>query len=147
MKFINRDTDYALRALVYMARLFASEKKKIVTVDEIAEKKELPERFLRRILQRLAKNKILCSYKGQDGGFSFLKQPGEIRFVDIIETFQGGIDFTSCILKGERCLDITNCSLRRKIREINLLVDKKLKGITIASLLKEEYRNDKEKDY
>ena len=72
MNFISRDTDYAVRALVYMA-VVSKKKNSVITVDEIARKEDLPERFLRRILQRLAKNKILSSYKGKQGGFSFLK--------------------------------------------------------------------------
>ena len=135
MKFITRDTDYALRALVFMAGLSANGGRKIITVDEIVDGQRLPKRFLRRILQRLAKNKILSSYKGQDGGFSFLKEPSEIGFVDILEIFQGGIDFTNCQLRGKECRDIDDCPLRRRLRDVNLLVADKLKEITIASLL------------
>src|SRR3990167_8442484 len=119
MKFITRDTDYALRALVFMANVSVSEDKRIVTVDEIADGQGLPKRFLRRILQRLAKNKVLTSYKGQDGGFSFLKEPSEIGFVDILEIFQGGIDFTNCQLRGKECLDIDECPLRTRLRGVN----------------------------
>lgn len=137
MKFITRDTDYALRALVFMANVSASEDKRIVTVDEIADEQRLPKRFLKRILQKLAKNDILSSYKGQDGGFSFLKLPEEIRFVDILEVFQGGIDFTNCSLKGEDCSDINNCPLRGKLKDVSILVTERLREITIASLLKD----------
>ena len=146
MKFITRDTDYALRALLFMATLSMRKDKKIVTVDEIADGQGLPKRFLRRILQRLAKNKILSSYKGQDGGFSFLKNPSEIGFVDILEIFQGGIDFTNCQLRGKDCLDIYDCPLRRRLRDVNLLVTDKLKEITIASLLMDT-KYDKKKNH
>ena len=40
--------------------------------------KGLPERFLRRILQKLAKSKILFSYKGASGWFSFMAKPEKI---------------------------------------------------------------------
>lgn len=146
MKFITRDTDYALRALLFMAKLSMGEDKRIITVDEIADGEGLPERFLRRILQRLAKNKILSSYKGQDGGFSFLKGPAEIGFVDILEIFQGGIDFTNCQLRGKECLDIDDCPLRRKLRDVNEVVADKLKEITIASLLMDT-KYDKKKNH
>jgi DNA-binding IscR family transcriptional regulator len=64
MKFVTRDTDYALRALICMAKLNAG----IATVDDIAAKEKLPKVFLRRILQKLAEKKILASYKGSSGG-------------------------------------------------------------------------------
>lgn len=134
MNFISRDTDYAVRALVYMTK--ASKKKNsIVTVDEIIRKDGLPERFLRRILQRLAKNKILSSYKGKQGGFSFLKSPKNIKLTDVIKVFQGEVKFTNCLLKGSICPELKTCALRRKLNQIQRSVDKKLRNITITSLV------------
>lgn len=135
MNFIARDTDYAIRALVFMA---ASSGKDVVTVDEIVKEDRLPEKFLRRILQRLAKKKVLRSHKGKRGGFSFLKSPGKIRLTDLIEIFQGKLDFTNCLLKGRICPNVNKCLLRKKLKGICFLVKKELEKITIASLSKGE---------
>jgi len=135
MNFIARDTDYAIRALVFMA---ASSGKDVVTVDEIVKEDRLPERFLRRILQRLAKKNVLRSHKGKRGGFSFLKSPGKIRLTDLIEIFQGKLDFTNCLLKGRICPNVNKCLLRKKLKGICFLVKKELEKITIASLSKGE---------
>jgi len=135
MKFIARDTDYAIKSLVFMARSFRKKARGVITVDEIVEELRLPERFTRRILQRLAKKKILSSYKGKDGGFSFLRSPNKIRLKDVIEVFQGKIDLTNCMLKKRSCPDIKACTLRKKLKKINLLISKELDNITIASLL------------
>ena len=70
MKFITRDTDYALRALIFMAKALREDNKKIVTVEDIVSGEKLPKVFLRRILQILAEKKVLSSYKGKKGGFS-----------------------------------------------------------------------------
>ena len=134
MNFISRDTDYAWRALMFIAD---NGEKGVVTVDEIVQEEGLPERFLRRILQRLAKKRILVSHKGKKGGFSFAKSPEKISLVDIIKVFQGNIDFTNCLLKGRVCPNIKKCALRRKLQDIAKIVDKELRGITIVSLLKE----------
>ncbi len=134
MNFISRDTDYGIRALLCMADADRKKKKKIATVGEIVEKEDLPERFLRRVLQRLAKKGILRSYKGKDGGFSFRKLPDEITLTDIIEVLQGKIDLTNCVLKGKICPGIKKCVLRKKLKDIGRLLNKEFKGITIASL-------------
>ncbi|MDP8229699.1 MAG: Rrf2 family transcriptional regulator [Candidatus Gorgyraea atricola] len=134
MNFIARDTDYAIRALVFMAR---SSKSDIITVDEIVKEERLPERFLRRILQELARKKVLRSHKGKRGGFSFQKSPSKIRLIDLIEIFQGKLDFTNCLLKGKICPNVKKCVLRKKLKGICLLVKQELEKITIASLLKE----------
>ena len=130
MRFITRDTDYGLRALIYMAKL----KGKTASVDEIAEKGRLPKVFLRRILQKLAEKKILNSYKGKTGGFSLLSGPESIRVTDVIQAFQGDIDLTNCLLKGRPCPNRSLCRLRKNIKGINKLVIRELNRITIESL-------------
>ena len=131
MNFISRDTDYAVRALVFMAGF---SKKDIIAVDEIVEEEGLPERFLRRILQKLAREKIIRSHKGKKGGFSFLKSPAEIRLTDVIRVFQGSVDFTNCLLKGKICPNVKRCFLRNRLKAICFKDRKELEKITISSL-------------
>jgi len=135
MKPISRDTDYAVRALAFIAKATKKDSETIVTVGEIVDQLNLPERFLRRILQRLAREKILSSYKGKEGGFCFLKSPSNVRLTDVIEVFQGKSDITNCLLKGKTCPNVKRCTLRKKLKNISYLVNKEFKRITIASLL------------
>jgi len=130
MKFVTRDTDYALRALIYMAKLNG----RMATVEEIAAKGKLPKVFLRRILQKLAGKKMLSSHKGKTGGFGFLLKPADIKVTDVMKIFQGEIDLTNCLLKGKACPNRGICSLRKKIKTISSVVVKELDKITIKSL-------------
>jgi len=134
MRFITRDTDYALRALIFMSRALRQDKKKIVSVEEIVAEENLPKVFLRRILQRLAEKKVLSSYKGKKGGFSFLEAPKKITLAEIIIIFQGEIDLTNCFLKGRICPNRSKCGVRKKIKAISANVIKELGGITIEKL-------------
>ena len=134
MNFISRDTDYAIRALVFMTR---NPRKCVITVDEIVEEEGLPERFLRRILQNLVKKKILVSHRGKKGGFSFSKPPADIKLTDVIEALQGNVDLTNCLLKGRICPNVKRCALRKRLKNIGRSVDKELKSIDIASLSRE----------
>ena len=134
MRFITRDTDYALRALVFMARALRRKNKKIVTVEDIAAKEDLPRVFLRRILQKLAEKRILSSYKGKSGGFSFAMAPEKISLADMIVVYQGEIDLTNCFLQGKICPNRTRCKVRKKIKAINSKVIKEFGGITIEEL-------------
>ena len=58
MKLITRNTDYAIRALCFIAR----KKKQVVSVKELVSKLRIPKPFLRKISQRLNKERILVSY-------------------------------------------------------------------------------------
>ena len=133
MKLITRDTDYAIRALCYIAK----KKKKIISVKELTSALKIPKPFLRKILQRLNKGKVLKSYKGKGGGFTLSRSPGKIFIIDLIRIFQGPVKLSGHIFKKGICPHIKTCILKRKLDAIEEHVIAKLKAITIASLLKE----------
>ncbi len=132
MKLITRDTDYALRALSFMAK----KGKGIVAVSELAEKLNMPRPFLRKILQALNKEGVLKSYKGPGGGFALAKPAKSIFLVDLMRQFQGPLRLNECLFKKITCPDRKTCALRKKISNIEKHMISQLKSITIASLLK-----------
>ena len=98
---------YAIRAVLYLAMLDKrkQDKGKIlkVGIKKLAEDLQIPTFFLGKIMQTLAKNKMLTSYKGPNGGFSFNKNPDEISLLDIVRIFDGDEVFTTCILGLNLC--------------------------------------------
>ncbi len=98
---------YAIRAVLYLAMLDKKndnpEKVLKVGIKKLAEDLKIPTFFLGKIMQTLAKNKILTSYKGPNGGFSFNKNPDEISLLDIVRIFDGDEVFSSCILGLNLC--------------------------------------------
>ncbi len=130
MKLITRNTDYALRALCYIAK-----RKEVVSADELVKKLGVPRQFMRKILQQLNKKKILESYKGQGGGFKLRKLPGKIYMIEIMRIFQGNAGFNGCFLKKDICPNKGKCVLRKKIHAIEESVFKQLREINIAALI------------
>ena len=131
MKLITRDTDYAVRALCYIAR----NDKKIVSVAELVEELMIPRAFLRKILQILNKKKLLISHKGQGGGFTLAKSAKGIYLADLIRIFQGKLKLNSCFLKKSICPNIKVCPLKKKIDVIERHIAGEVRQINIASLL------------
>lgn len=131
MKLITRDTDYALRAICFIAK----KKNKKVCVPELVEKLKIPKPFLRKILQILNKEKILVSYKGIGGGFILAKQPKEIYLTDLMKIFQGGLNLNECTLRKMKCPNTKVCSLRKKIKNIEKYVIQQLSVINMASFI------------
>ncbi|MDD5730322.1 MAG: Rrf2 family transcriptional regulator [Candidatus Omnitrophica bacterium] len=132
MKLITRDTDYAVRALAFIA----GKKGKIVSAAELVAELGMPRPFLRKILQVLNKKGTLKSFKGKGGGFSLGLSSSKIYLVDLIETFQGPLKLNECFFKKMLCPNRKNCALRRKIGNIESRVVSELKTISLASLLK-----------
>jgi len=132
MKLITRDTDYALRALCFIA----GHEEEIVPAAVLVKESKIPLPFLRKILQKLNKAKILKSYKGQGGGFILLIPPRRIFLLDLIRIFQGRLQLNECFFKKKICPNIKICKLRKKIDNIEKYVISQLKNFTIADLLK-----------
>ncbi|MCM8789597.1 MAG: Rrf2 family transcriptional regulator [Candidatus Omnitrophica bacterium] len=132
MKLISRSTDYAIRAVCYIFK----NKKKIISASELVEDLKIPRSFLRKILQKLNKNKILKSYKGAGGGFLVSKPANRIFLTDLIEVFQGPLKLNECFFKKLKCPNTKSCLLRGKIKKIERYIVKELSLITVESLLR-----------
>ena len=92
---------YGIRSLIYIAS--QPKEKNKTGIKQISKDLDLPTPFLAKILQQLAKQKILTSMKGPNGGFSLQKDPGKISLLDIVKTIDGDGLFTNCIIHNSTC--------------------------------------------
>jgi Rrf2 family protein len=134
LKLITRDTDYAIRALVYIAE----RENNIISITELVEKLKIPRPFLRKILQILNTKRIIKSFKGKNGGFRMESKPENILLTDLMEIFQGKFKLTDCLLKKNICPNKADCILRKKLVLIESYVENELKKATIKSMMKGE---------
>ncbi|MCU0460502.1 MAG: Rrf2 family transcriptional regulator [Bacteroidales bacterium] len=92
---------YGIRAILYIASKQQGDEK--TGIKQISKDLDLPTPFLAKILQQLAKQKILKSLKGPHGGFSLLRDPKKITILDIVKTIDGEEIFTNCIIHNTTC--------------------------------------------
>jgi Rrf2 family protein len=92
---------YGIRAVIYLASQPLSNGK--TGIKKISKDLDLPSPFLAKILQLLAKQKILSSSKGPHGGFSLLKDPHKITLIDIVNAIDGYDTFAGCIMHNGSC--------------------------------------------
>ena len=133
MKLINRDTDYAVKALLYIAR-----KSERVSISELVEKLGMPRPFSRKIFQILNKEGVLNSYKGKGGGFLMAIPPERVFLADLIQIFQGQLKLKECIINKMICPDVKTCPLRNRIHKIEKYIISEFNSITLASLFRED---------
>ncbi len=133
-KLLSRHTDYAVRALCYLADYPGQ----VVAAEEMVRRLEMPRPFLRQILQKLNKAGIVASQKGAGGGFCLAKPPESIGLVDLIEIFQGPLKLNECLFRKKVCPNRQKCLLRDKLLELEAQVVAGLREITIASLVGEK---------
>ena len=130
MKIINRDVDYAARALVFMARA----NKPTVSVKQMQEQVGVAGPFLRKILQKLHKAGILQAVKGKGGGFSLARAPENIRLSDLIAVLQGELKLSDCIFREKLCQNHGACILRHKLGAMETRLISELESVTVKDL-------------
>ncbi len=77
---LTKASEYALLSLIVI-----SKEDEAVDVDTLSKKLNISKSFLAKILQNLARNNILISYKGAKGGFKLSKKPEDISVLEVIE--------------------------------------------------------------
>ena len=96
----SRSTQYALQALVGIAE---QENEEYVTVEGLCDQLDIPQEFLAKLFQRLARHGFLESRKGPGGGFKLAREPGSINIYEILELFEGPDPLSTCIFDGRVC--------------------------------------------
>ncbi|HOC02346.1 MAG TPA: Rrf2 family transcriptional regulator [Candidatus Ratteibacteria bacterium] len=134
MRFITKDSDYAVRALVCIAK-----SRDFVSAREISAKTKIPLPFLRRILRKLAEENIIESREGVSGGVRLKQNPHLIQLEKIVHIFQGDIKISDCLFRNKACPNRKTCTLRNKLKNIEKEIKKEFKKITIASLINNDY--------
>lgn len=131
IKFINKETDIAIRVICYITK-----RNKKYTISELSKSLKLSYSFLRKILQVLARYKILNSIKGKNGGFQLIKSADSINIMDVVRIFQQGIEFLNCIdSNGESCILIKDCKLRKKLLKMEKSLKIKFSKTTLAEFI------------
>ena len=91
---LSKKAQYAIKALEYLAVRHAQGP---VLISEIAEKKQIPLKFLENILLELRKADILVSKKGKGGGYLLKAEPDQTTLASVIRVIDGPISMLPCV--------------------------------------------------
>ncbi len=127
---IARSTDYAVRALKYLA-----EKNQETSAAELTRELKIPWPFMRKIMQSLGKHGLVASRKGPGGGFLLAKAPEKIKLTGLVNIFQGPVCLNECIFKKKICPNRKTCYLSKKLGEIEEHAFLVLDRITLKEII------------
>lgn len=111
---LSQKTRYTIRALQHLSDLFGQGP---VRLDAIAEAQNIPRKFLTVILSEMAREGIVISHRGRDGGYELALPPVDIRYGDIIRLTRGSLALVPCAARNahetcNNCLPEAECRLR-----------------------------------
>ena len=88
MLTITAKTQYGLYAMFELAEHYG---KDLVQIRDIVSRRKVPKNYLEQILNRLSKNGVIKSVRGNKGGYELAKNPEKITILDIIVALEGEI--------------------------------------------------------
>ncbi|MDP3024319.1 MAG: Rrf2 family transcriptional regulator [candidate division Zixibacteria bacterium] len=130
----NKETEYALRGLVYIQLQNLSGRKPGVT--EIAKEIDAPPFYTAKILQRMARNGFVESLKGKGGGFYFEKDKPDLPIKDLIVSTEGDKKISGCGFGLKHCDANDPCALHELYAPIRDAINTLVSTETIQSLAK-----------
>jgi len=126
---VSRSADYALRAMVFLARL---DSRRYVPANEIANEMQTPPFLLSRILQQLVKGELLDSMKGHHGGFKLHRAPETISVFEIIHCVDGPVVVHQC---ASHCGLSYDCHLKEVFATVGKSLEASLTKVRLADLV------------
>jgi Rrf2 family transcriptional regulator, iron-sulfur cluster assembly transcription factor len=130
---ISRKSDYALRAVLYIARQANDARS---SINAIAESERVPRDFLAKILKELTRAEILRSYQGVHGGYQLSRPAAQINILDVIEAMDGPLGLNLCV-RGEDgcdCDRADRCPMHPFWKKMQAQVRSTLRNETFAKL-------------
>lgn len=125
--------EYGIRATLFIAQNSATNQR--VSLKEISEKINSPEAFTAKILQQLARNEIIVSYKGPNGGFQIDQNRLEvIHLNEIVDAIDGNAIYRGCGLGLKECNASEPCPLHDQFMTIRNDLKQMLESTTIGQL-------------
>ncbi len=134
---ITRQADYALRAMLYLAREYPKKDERAAT-SKIAEEQEIPASFLAKIISQLSIAGLIQTSRGAKGGVRLARKPEEISLLDVVEAIDGPISLNECVDDPSVCSFGDNCPIHDVWCEAKAQLVRKLRDATFDKLLEKE---------
>jgi len=132
---ITRASEYAILSLILLSK--ASDP---MDSDTLSRELSISKSFLAKILQALAKKKILQSFKGVHGGFVLALDAKDINMLEVMSAVEGKAPAVfECSPSREECpSDRANvCSIWPFLNKLQGKIDLFLSELTLADILEE----------
>ena len=128
---LNTKTEYALLALRSLARATDG----LVTAKVIAQRYQIPEMLLAKVLQRLKKHGIVAAAKGSGGGYRLARDLEALPLTDVLGLFDEHTTLVECQDEhGGACQQSAHCDIKGPLAILNAAVMEPLKRMSVADL-------------
>ena len=128
---LNRLTDYAVVVMAQMAQ----RRDEVRTAHQIAQDTGVPLPTVAKMLNALAREDLISSQRGANGGYSLSRPAAEITVAEIIQALEGPIALTACVDGTTGHCDVESlCPMRGNWDQVNKAIREALGTVTLEDM-------------
>lgn len=136
-RMLSQKAKYALRALTLLADRADED---LIQIGDIAERENIPRKFLEAILVELRRQGLLYAKRGKAGGYRLARPPSEISLGVVIRLMDGMLAPIPCASRSayqpcDDCEDPATCYVRRTMIDVRNSIAAVLESRTLADAL------------
>jgi Rrf2 family protein len=132
---ITRQADYALRTMLFLARLEPSTQ---TPTHRIAEEMQIPKSFLAKIISQLSVASLINTVRGAKGGVCLTRNTDEISVYEVVVSIDGPMHLNECTFDPHTCPFGETCPIHQVWCETEKILVEKLKNTSLTELLQRE---------
>ena len=131
---VSKSEEYGLRLVMSLA-LSGDQ----LTIRELAEREDLPDTTVAKIVGRLRRAGLVEAVRGRNGGYTLTRSADEISLSQVVSAFEAQVfssDFCNTMSPGDGiCAKSADCGLRPVWRGLRNVIGNFLDGITVADIV------------
>ncbi len=127
---------YGLRAIIDLARYSETEP---VSINSIAARQDISERYLEQLVALLKKAGLVKSIRGASGGYVLAKDVNDISVGDVLRALEGDLEPVKCqAFEGEGgCSSSSECVTKHVWQRINDSINHTVDNMMLGELVSE----------
>lgn len=129
----NRETDYAIRVILALAKYPPGE---IIPSGVIRQEMFLPKSLSLQIISRLAHLDLIKTYPGRKGGIQLAHPPSEINLYDVISGMEGPLFLSDCLEGTLLCPLAPDCPVQEYWKKLQGKIEQELRRADFEKLAK-----------
>ena len=126
-------TRYSLRILCQLAGAYNGYP---VKSRELAEKQQIPEPYLEQIMLALKSAGLISTIRGCNGGSALMRSPEKVTVLDVMELFEGKIEFSEYSKNNSTCSMFHLCPTTKIWANLSKELKEEAERITLADIIK-----------
>lgn len=128
---LSAKSHYAMLAMLHLARFQNEGPQPLSRIIQAGQ----PREYMEQLLGTLRKSGLITSVRGTKGGYLLARKPKEITVAQIIESVEGPLTLSSCVLDADACENSHDCTLKGTWEILTRGIEEVLGTITLENML------------